>query len=97
MEPEGISGLVTALVGALTAGGGAVAFFVNRADKKREAGEGQVIATLRERVSELKAEVQSLLRKIHRMRRAGDKWREQLIENDIKPDPGEWPEDPDEQ
>jgi len=85
------------LGGFLTVVGGGIAWLVNRADKKRDAREAQVIQTLKDRIEELKKTVASLNRKLSRRTRTGDKWREQLIEAHIKPDPDEWPEDDDEQ
>lgn len=77
--------------------GGGVAWLINRADKKRDKKEADLIQTLRDRIDELKKTVASLTRKLARRTRTGDKWREQLIEHQIKPDPEEWPEDEDEQ
>jgi hypothetical protein len=88
---------ITALVGALTAAGGGVAWWFNRIDKKRETREAAVIQTLKDRIEELKKQLAAVTRKLSRRTRTGDKWREQLIENHIKPEPAEWPEDDDEQ
>lgn len=77
--------------------GGGVVWLVNRADKKRETREAAVIQTLKDRIEELKKQLAAVTRKLSRRTRTGDKWREQLIENHIKPDPAEWPEDDDEQ
>jgi cbb3-type cytochrome oxidase subunit 3 len=77
--------------------GGGVVWWVNRADKKRDSQEAQVIQTLKDRIDELKKNVAALTRKLARRTRVGDRWREQLIEHQIKPDPAEWPEDDDEQ
>jgi len=76
--------------------GGGVAWLINRADKKRESREAQVIQTLKDRVKELQDQLASLTRRLNRRTRAGDRWREQLVENHIKPEPAEWPEDDDE-
>lgn len=73
--------------------GGGIAWVVNRGDKKREAREAQVIQTLKDRIEELKKTVAALRRKLSVRTRAGDRWREQLVAHDIKPDPAEWPED----
>lgn len=77
--------------------GGGVAWLINRADKKREKREADVIQTLKDRIDELKKNVAALTRKLSKRTRTGDKWREQLIEHQIKPEPAEWPEDDDEQ
>lgn len=76
--------------------GGGVGWLINRADKKRDAREAAVIETLKNRIEELKAHVKRLERKVSRLRHTAGKWRDQLIANDITPDPAEWPEDDDE-
>lgn len=81
----------------LTVVGGGIAFLINRADRRRDSREAQVIQTLKDRVEELKKTVATLTRKLSKRTRTGDRWREQLIENHIKPEPAEWPEDDDEQ
>jgi hypothetical protein len=83
--------------GFLTVVGGGIAYLINRADKRRDSREAQVIQTLKDRVEELKKSVAALTRKLSKRTRTGDRWREQLIENHIKPEPSEWPEDDDEQ
>lgn len=85
------------LGGFLTVLGGGVAWWFNRADKRRDAREAQVIQTLKDRIDELKKTVAALTRKLSKRTRTGDRWREQLIEHHIKPEPAEWPEDDDEQ
>ena len=77
--------------------GGGIAWLVNRADRKRDAREAQVIQTLKDRIEELKKTIAALRRKLEKRTRAGDRWREQLVENHIKPDPAEWPEDADDE
>lgn len=77
--------------------GGGIGWLVNRADKKRDAREAAVIQTLKDRVEELKKTIAALRRKLATRTRAGDRWREQLVENHIKPDPEEWPEDTDDE
>ena len=77
--------------------GGGVAWLINRADKKRDAREAQVIQTLKDRIEELKKTIAALRRKLAARTRAGDRWREQLVAHDIKPDPAEWPEDPEDE
>lgn len=77
--------------------GGGVAWIINRADKKRDKQEAELIQTLRDRIEELKKTIAALRRKLSQRTRAGDRWRGQLLANDIKPDPEEWPEDEDEQ
>jgi len=77
--------------------GGGIAWLVNRADRKRDAREAAVIQTLKDRIEELKKTIAALRRKLEKRTRAGDRWREQLVENHIKPDPAEWPEDADDE
>lgn len=86
-----LGGFLTTVVGA------GIAWLVNRADKRRDAREAQVIQTLKDRVAELVKKVRWWERRDNRRTRTGDKWREQLIENDIKPEPAEWPEDPEDE
>jgi len=76
--------------------GGGVAWLINRADKKRESREAAVIQTLKDRIEELKAQLARVTRQLKQRTRAGDRWREQLVAHDIKPDPEAWPEDEDE-
>jgi uncharacterized coiled-coil protein SlyX len=96
VDLQAAGGLLTAIGGFLGIVGGGVAWLVNRADKRREQNEANVIATLKETIAELKATIAALRRKIHLLRRTAGKWREQLIAHDIDPDPVDWPEDPDE-
>lgn len=77
--------------------GGGIVWIVNRSDKKRDAREAAVIQTLKDRIEELKKTIAALRRKLSVRTRAGDRWREQLVAHDIRPDPAEWPEDDDEQ
>lgn len=74
--------------------GGGVAWWFNRADKRRDAREAQVIQTLKDRIAELLKTVRWWERRDDRRTRAGDKWKGQLIARGITPDPAEWPEDP---
>ena len=84
------------LGGFLTVLGGGVGWLINRADKKRENREAAVIQTLKDRIEELKAQLARVTKRLNQRTRAGDKWREQLVAHDIKPDPDAWPEDDDE-
>jgi uncharacterized membrane protein len=70
-------------------GGGAVWLF-NRADKQREARESSVIALYKEQNGTLRQQLQAAERESKSRLRDGTKWREQLIEHQIKPDPEEW-------
>lgn len=84
------------LGGFLTVIGGGIAWWVNRADKRRDSREAAVIQTLKDRIEELKVQLARVTRRLNQRTRAGDRWREQLVENHIKPDPDAWPEDDDE-
>jgi hypothetical protein len=76
--------------------GGGIGWLINRADKKRESREAAVIQTLKDRIEELKSQLARVTRRLNQRTRAGDRWREQLVAHDIKPDPDAWPEDDDE-
>lgn len=72
--------------------GAGAAWLFNRADKKRAERETSVISlykdqngTLRQQLADAEAESKQRLKD-------GTKWREQLIEHQIKPDPAEWTE-----
>ncbi|MDI2033005.1 hypothetical protein [Paenarthrobacter nitroguajacolicus] len=88
MEPA----LITAIVGGLVACGGGAWRLIDRADKKRERREVAVEALLTARIAELVKRVKALARYNSRIKAAAGKWREQLIANDIQPDPADWPE-----
>ena len=77
--------------------GAGIGWLVNRADKRRDSREAEVIQTLKDRIEEMKKTIASLRRKLSSRTRAGDRWREQLVAHDIKPDPAEWPEDTDDE
>lgn len=94
MDLQNLPGLLTAVGTFLGIIGGGIAWLVNRADRKREKREADLIATLKDIIAELKEKVKRLERKLHLLRGTAGKWREQLIAHDITPDPAEWPEDP---
>lgn len=77
--------------------GGGVGWLINRADKKREKREADVIQTLKSRIEELTKKLRWWERRDNRRTRAGDKWREQLVAHEIRPEPAEWPEDPEDE
>lgn len=91
MEPAGI---ITASVSILTALGGGIAFLINRADKRRDRNEALLIEHLRDRVRQLEAQLAREQRIRHIVAADGRHWREQLIENDIKPEPADWTDIP---
>ena len=86
-------GFITAVVGGLAALGGAAKYIIDRADKKRERREIKVEELLKSRVAALEAAARSSRRYTSRVKSAAGKWREQLIANNIEPDPAEWPEE----
>jgi len=101
------AGTITAIVGALAAIGAGVKYLIDRVDKKRERREAAVEAFLKEQYAKLeadrlreRAEAQAreakLTRYNSRIKAAAGKWREQLIHNNIDPEPADWPEDTDE-
>lgn len=94
MEPAAI---ITATMSGITVLGSGIAFLINRADKRREKNEALLIEHLRERVKELEKQ----LRREQRIRRIitadGRHWRDQLLVNDIQPEPTDWTEIPDEE
>lgn len=87
------AGIITALVGALTAVGAGAWKIIDRADKKRERREVKVEELLKSRVAALEATARADRRYASRVKTAAGKWREQLIAHNIEPDPAEWPEE----
>lgn len=88
---------ITALTGLLVALGGAVGFFIKRADARRQANEVQLIAHLTKELAKKEAELAAKEATIRYLRAAydichqdGAAWREQLIANDILPHPERW-------
>lgn len=83
------AGLIAATVGLLTAIGAGVSFLIRRADRRRESGDTELVAHLRKELRKLKRELD--------MKEAdATSWRDQLLENGIKPNPAHWtpiPED----
>lgn len=87
----GFIGAVVALLGAL---GGGIAFLIRRADKKRETGETLMVEHFKEQLKKAEAEIRHLKRVAHARLVNGTAWREQLLRNDIDPEPKEWTEVP---
>lgn len=85
------AGIITAIVGAFTAAGAAAWKIIDRADKNRERREIKVEELLKARVASLEAAAK-FGRRVHAAARS---WREQLIANDIQPDPADWPKEDD--
>lgn len=102
---------LTALVPFLACIGGGLAFLINRTDKRRERNEALLIEHLKSQIQSLEREketlratkdkeIRKLRREVKRVRADGTSWREQLIVNDIQPNPEHWtepPEDDDEE
>lgn len=93
MDPETITStatLIGAAVGLLTAVGAGIWKLIARADRIRADREAQLIPTLKAQIEAEKRENRRL-RQINAIIRAdAEKWREQLIRNDIEPDPADW-------
>lgn len=87
------AGIITAIVGALTAVGAGAWKLIDRADKKRERREIKVEELLKSRVANLENAAKADRKYASRIKAAAGKWREQLIANNIMPDPAEWPEE----
>lgn len=86
-------GFITAVVGGLAVLGGGAKYVIDRADKKRERREIKVEELLKSRVSALELAAKAAKRHAARVESAARRWREQLIDHDIKPDPADWPEE----
>lgn len=96
--------MLTAIGTILLGVGGGAWKLIDRADKKRERREVAVEALLNARVAELQAQLLKQAedfakeqrrnkRYNSRIKAAAGRWREQLLVNDIQPDPADWPED----
>lgn len=88
---------IAALTGLLVAIGGGVGFLIKRADTRRQANEALVIAHLTKELAKKEAELIQKELTIRYLRRIYDichqdatAWREQLIANDINPEPAQW-------
>ncbi len=110
MDPALISAIV-ALLGTLGTGAGFLISRADKRREKRELAvetllkeqyaklEAQLERERQqaaERDSKNHAEIKHLKAYNSRIKSAAGKWREQLIANDIQPDPADWPEDNDE-
>lgn len=76
----GLIGAVVALIGLI---GGGIGFVIRRADRRREVGETGLVDHLRK-------QLRYLTRKLEAREADATSWKEQLIENDIKPNPTHW-------
>jgi hypothetical protein len=84
------TGLIGAVVTLLTAIGGALAFFIRRADKKREQGEAILLEHIKTQLSNALAELRWLQDVVDLRYIDGNRWREQLLRSDLDPKPADW-------
>ncbi len=89
MDP---AALITATVPLLAVIGGGIGFLINRADKDRRENRAAMIEHLKAQLQEKDRENRELRRENRLLRADGTSWREQLIANDISPQPGHWTE-----
>lgn len=90
MDPATITAAGTFLVAAGGAVGTAVAFFIKRADRRREANEALLIAHLTEELRQRDAELRQE-RKLRELReKDGLRWWRQLVAAGETPEPAEW-------
>jgi len=87
------AGLITAIVGGLSALGYAAKYIIDRIDRKREKREAAVEELLRTQATKAEALAAAVERRYARLHATATKWREQLITNHIDPIPADWPED----
>jgi len=89
-----------AIIGAIAAAAGTVGTgawkLIDRADKRRERREIKVEELLKSRVAALEAAARRKNRYVAAVISHAGKWREQLVEHKIAPDPAEWPKEEDE-
>lgn len=72
--------------------GAGVAWLFNRADKQRAERETSVIALYKDQNGTLRQQLAAAAAESKQRLKDGTKWREQLLQNQIKPDPAEWTE-----
>ena len=81
---------LTALTGLFVASGGAVGFFIKRADTRRQTNEAALIAHLTKELERERARSALLAESLEIRTADGEGWRDQLLEHDIKPIPERW-------
>lgn len=81
---------LTALTGLFVASGGGIGFFIKRADARRQANEDALIAHLKGELERERAKNILLTESLAIRTADGECWRDQLLENDIKPKPERW-------
>lgn len=77
------TGLIGAVVALLALIGGGISFVIRRADRRRESGETELVTHLRKQIRTLK-------RKLDAREADATAWKEQLLKNDIDPNPSHW-------
>lgn len=90
MDPTLITAAGTFIVAVGGAAGGAIAFFIKRADKRREANEAQLIAHLTKELAQRDRQIERLKEVVGLRERDGMKWWGQLQAANITPNPAEW-------
>lgn len=80
------------LGGFLTAVAGVMMLFFTRSDKRRETRETAVQTLLNKQLEDLRRQLEESGRESRSRFRTGSRWRDQLIHNNIVPDPKEWPD-----
>jgi hypothetical protein len=87
---------LAAIIGAIAAAAGTIGTgawkIIDRADKKRQRREIKVEELLKARIAALEKAARAEARYADRVKAAAGSWREQLIDNKIKPDPKDWPQ-----
>ena len=86
MDPTFLTALATLFA---TTGAG-VGFLIKRADTRRQANESLLIAHLQKELERKVVELKRLNEIVEIRTQDGTSWREQLIKNDIKPEPEHW-------
>lgn len=83
---------ITALTALLVACGGGVGFLIKRQDARADKRESEVVTILKDRVATLQG-MHSREEAAHRrIRIVAGKWRDQLLQAGITPDPVDWPD-----
>lgn len=90
MDPTIITAAGTFIVAVGGATGGAVAFFIKRADRRREANEAQLITHLTKELAQRDRQIEHLKSVIAVRERDGMKWWGQLKALGVEPNPTEW-------
>lgn len=84
--------ITTALATLLPILGAGVWAMIKRADARNDAKTKSVISLLEDRVENLKGFLRREQKNVAILTGLARKYREQLLQNDIEPDPKDWPE-----